>query len=396
MINMLMVRKKVAEKSKVRNAILQRLVLIMVALMSAVLMPMASVHADTYDTQIRALQSEVAKYQAQIAQFRAQADTLQNQLNALQAEKNALQTQIDLNTAKLKKLKQQIAETEAKIAQQQDVLSRNLVNIYLDSSVTPLEMALSSDSIGDYIDKQEYRDTVRQQLQDSIKRVKDLKNELNKQKADVEATLADQTAQRDMLAAKVKEQADLLARTQGQEQAYAQLAAQRNARINELRAQQVLANLKWGGNVNYQPRGGGYPSYWNDIPMDTTLDNWGMYNRECVSYAAFKIAVSGRHMPYWGGPDGQGHGGNARLWINNAQDGWRNGGQSIPVDRNPRAGDVAIWPVGYYGHAMYVEAVTNGDILISEYNYDWTGRFSQRVVSRSTWQAQDFQFIHFP
>lgn len=387
-----------ASKTKIakqRTTVLQRTVLLIVTVMSAVLMPLAVVHADTYDSQIRALQTEVAQYQAQIAQFRAQADTLQNQLNALQAEKNALQTQINLNTARLNQLKQQIAETEAKIAQQQGVLSRNLVNIYLDSSVTPLEMVLSSDSLGDYIDKQEYRDTVRQQLQDSIKRVKDLKTELGKQKVAVEHTLADQTAQRDALAAKEKEQADLLAQTQGQENAYSQLAAQRNARIRELRAQQVLANLKWGGNVSYQPRGGGYPSYWNDIPMDSTQDNWGMYNRECVSYTAFKVAASGRHMPYWGGPDGAGHGGNARLWINDAQDGWRNGGQSIPVDRSPRAGDVAIWPVGYYGHAMYVEAVNNGDIYISEYNYDWTGRYSERVVSRATWQAQDFQFIHF-
>jgi peptidoglycan hydrolase CwlO-like protein len=393
MINMLMASK--TNNPKQKNTVLQRVILLMVAVMSAVLMPLASVHADSYDTQIRALQNEVAQYQAQIAQFRAQADTLQNQLNALQAEKNALQTQINLNTAKLNKLKNQIIETEAKIAQQQGVLSRNLVNIYLDSTVTPLEMALSSNSISDYIDKQEYRDTVRQQLQDSIKKVKDLKTELGKQKVAVEETLADQTAQRDALAAKVKEQADLLAQTQGQETAYTQLAAARNARIRELRAQQVLANLKWGGNVSYQPRGGGYPSYWNDIPMDSTLDNWGMFNRECVSYAAFKVAASGRHMPYWGGPDGAGHGGNARLWINNAQDGWRNGGKSIPVDRSPRAGDIAIWPVGYYGHAMYVEAVNNGDLLISEYNYDWSGRFSQRAVSRSTWQAQDFQFIHF-
>ena len=395
MINMLMAKEK-QKQPKPKVSVMQRIVLMLVAVMSAVLMPLATVHADSYDNQIKALQSEVAKYQAQISQFRAQADTLQNQLNALAAEKAALQTQINLNTAKLQQLKKQIADTEAKIAQQQGVLSRNLVNIYLNSSITPLEMALSSNSIGDYIDKQEYRDTVRQELQDSIKRVKDLKTELGKQKVAVEETLADQTAQRDTLAAKEKERADLLAQTQGQENAYAQLAAQRNARIDELRAQQVLANLKWGGNVSYQPRGGGYPSYWADIPMDSTQDNWGMLNRECVSYTAFKVAASGRHMPYWGGPDGAGHGGNARLWINDANDGWRNGGHAIPVDRNPRAGDVAIWPVGYYGHAMYVEAVTNGDILISEYNYDWSGRFSQRVVSYSTWQAQNFQFIHFP
>lgn len=381
MIKTLIVMMK-TQKPKTSLSIKQRITLIFVAALLAVSVPLSSVYADSYEDQIRTLQGEVSALQGQAAQFRQQADTLQNQLNALQAEAGILQSQIDLNNAKLAQLNQQISATEKKIAEQQDVLGQNLVAIYLDSSVTPLEMLASSSSISDYIDQQEYRDTIRSQLQDSITTVKKLKEDLNKQKKDLENIIADQNVRRQTLADKQAEQQTLLAQTQGQEAAYQQLAADRNSRIKQLRLEQAAANAKWGGNVSYEPRGGGYPSYWADIPMDSTLDNWLMYNRECVSYTAFRVGASGRYQPTGFG--------NAIQWPGNAR------ARGIPVDRSPRAGDVAVWPVGYYGHVMYVEAVANdGSIYISEYNFDWTGRYSERSISRSTWQAQGFEFIHF-
>ena len=84
-------------------------------------------------------------------------------------------------------------------------------------------------------------------------------------------------------------------------------------------------------------------------------------------------------MPYWGGR------GNANQWPSSAR------ADGIPVDGNPREGDVAIWDVGYYGHAMYVERVNgDGTINISQYNADWNGTFSTNRIS-----ASGLQFIHF-
>lgn len=363
---------------------IHRSLLIVMALVTLFSLPSTPAYADTFDEQIRALQAEVNSYQNEAGRLRAQANTLQNQVNALQAEKNALQRQITLNEAHLVQLHADIKKNEEKLEQQKQVLAENLKSMYLDSQITSLEMVASSKSISDFIDKQEYRNKIRERIQKNMTQIRATKDELNRQKTEVEARIADQKVQRDVLAAKEAEQANLLAQTQGEEAAYQQLSSERNSRIAELRAQQAAANLKWGGNVTYQPRGGGYPSYWADIPMDSTIDDWGMYNRECVSFTAFKVAVSGRHMPYWGGI------GNANQWPGNARR------ADIPVDRNPQVGDVAIWPVGYYGHAMYVEAVMgNGDIMISEYNYDWTGRYSERYISNATWNAQGFEFIHF-
>jgi surface antigen/peptidoglycan hydrolase CwlO-like protein len=375
---------KTAQKKRI-NPLKAGFLLLMALLLAAT--PLTDVYADSYDEQIRALERDIAGYQNEAGRLRTEADTLQNKVNALSAEKGRLQAQIDLNTAKIRQLEQQIIETQAKIEQQKTLLGNNLVALYLDNSVTPLEMLASSKTISEYIDKQEYRDTIRSRLQESIAQVKQLEKDLNKQKKDTEAALADQKTQRDELAAKENEQAILLAQTQGQEAAYQNMVKQSNTQISSLREQQRLANLRWGGNISYGPAcGGGYSGPWNwcNAPLDAYVDNWGMYTRECVSYTAFKVWASGRHMPYWGGR------GNANQWDDNAR------AAGMGVDSNPKAGDVAVWPIGYYGHVMYVEAVRpNGDIYISEYNFDWTGRYSERTISKSTWQAQGFQFIHF-
>lgn len=359
-----------------------------IALVAAVLcavFPTASVYADRFDDQINAIKGQVSQYQDQAAQLHSQADTLQNQINSINVQQSAVRAQISETQVRLQQLNQQIRETELNIENEKQALAINLRSTYLESGVTPFEMVASSNSISDFLDKQAYRNRLQDQIQQSLQQVKDLKQQLDKQKADTQSTLADQQNMQGQLVSQENNKNNLLNQTQGQEANYQQLVTQKNSEIATLRAQQAAANLKWsGGRVNFQPRGGGYPSYWADIPMDSTADDWGMFNRECVSYAAFRVASSGRHMPYWGGS------GNASQWPGNARV------AGISVSDTPRAGDVAIWPVGYYGHAMYVESVAgDGSILISEYNYDWSGRYSQRSISSSTWQAQSFQFIHF-
>ena len=125
-------------------------------------------------------------------------------------------------------------------------------------------------------------------------------------------------------------------------------------------------------------RGTEYPwanaSYYSQSP-----DSWGMYKRQCVSYAAWKIASSGRVMPYWGGR------GNARNWDDNAKQ------AGIPIDTTPRVGDIAVQNSGYYGHVMFVEDVhADGTISISQYNADCAGHYSEDRIN-----IQGLTFIHF-
>lgn len=343
-----------------------------------------SVFADNYDAQIQQLQAEVGAYQDEASRLRQEADTLQNAVSALNAQKQAIQSQVDLSQARVDKLNADIEVNEQKLERQRKTINKTVAKIYANGSTSPIEMIAGSKNIGEYISSQAMRGSVQTQLKTAMDKVKQIKAELTRQKTDVEKVLADQTAQRNTLAQKEAEQAELLAVTRGSESTYQSIISEKNSQISGLRAEQAAANARFIGGGSYAAGtgpacGGGYPAKWCNAPMDSLVDDWGMYNRECVSYTAFKVAQSGRYMPYWGGI------GNANQWDDNA---WA---QGIPADYSPRAGDVAISNAGYYGHAMYVESVNaNGTINISQYNADWRGTYSTNTISPS-----GLVFIHF-
>lgn len=326
--------------------------------------------ADRYDEQIAALRNEISGYQSRAANLRQQAATLASALDVLTSEKNAIQAQVDLSQAKYDKLVHDIAETEQKIADNKEALGQIIADMYVDRSISPLEMLASSKNIGDYVDQQEFRSSIQSNLSATIKEINTLKKKLESQKKEVERVLADQKNQRDQLAAKEAEQAKLLADTRGEEAAYQQLSAQRNAQISQLQAQQAAelaarARQVGGYTASSDGSNGGYPSVWANAPMNSYVDSWGMYSRQCVSYAAFKVAQAYGNMPYWGGV------GNANQWPGNAR------AAGIPTGSTPRVGSVAVVSSGQYGHVAWVEAINpNGTIRISHYNVNWTGNYA--------------------
>ena len=160
----------------------------------------------------------------------------------------------------------------------------------------------------------------------------------------------------------------------------AKLDAQQKQLIADLQAQQLAANQQLDGAiVAGDPHHGGYPASWDaPAPQDSRLDSWGMYNRECVSYAAWKVYQTFGYMPYWGGV------GNASQWVGDAQ------AAGIAIGSVPRVHSVAISQRGYYGHAMWVEAVSGPMIYVSQYNYGLDGRYSEMWVNGSS-----FTYIYF-
>lgn len=329
-----------------------------------------NVLADKYDDQVKKLQSEADSYQQRASTLGVLASTLQAQLDTLTKQKNEIQAQINTSQAKRNKLEKDIAATEKKIAINKEALGEIVADMYVDSSISPLEMLASSKNIGDYVDKQEYRSSMQDNLNSTIKQIKSLRSQLEKQKKQVENVLRDQKSQKNALAAKEAEQAKLVSDTRGEESAYNGLVAKRNNEISSVRAQQAAAmaaaaRQSTGGSLNIgagSASGGGYPAIWANAEQDTLVDNWGLYNRECVSYTAWKVASTGRYVPHFGGA------GNANQWPSTTA---RYG---IASGSTPKAGSVAIWYVGAYGHAMYVEAVNgDGTITVSDYNNNMDG-----------------------
>ena len=342
----------------------------------------AVVLADQYDEQIQAIQNDSNTVKAGLGGLQAQAASYQDAINKLQQQIGALQASINASIAQQADLQAKIVANQQEVEKQKANLASDLKAGYVDGTPSAIEMLATSKNLSDFVDKQEYRTAVQNSIQTTLKKIADLQKELQTQKVQVEALLADQQSQQTQLASAQAEQTGLLNLNESEQAAYNQKLANNSAAINSLKQAQIAANSRFIGGAGTGPAcGGGYPARWCEIAQDSVIDNWGMYNRECVSYTAFRVAASGRHMPYWGGV------GNANQWDDDAR------AEGIPVDSNPRAGDVAISNSGYYGHAMYVESVnSDGTINISQYNASLNGTYS----TRSNLAVGSLVFIHFP
>lgn len=351
----------------------------------------ATAFADQFDDQIAALKQQANSQQATANQFAAQASDYQTRVNQLNAQIGALQAQINLGQAEFNKVTSQIAANEANLADKKSVLGANLKSMYVDSTVTPLEMIASSSNLSEYFNQQQYQDTIKDKIQSAMADILATQIQLAAQKTQVEALLALQATQKQQLSATRAEANQLLAAaSQSAATANAQVAAS-NGQINSLHAQQaaILAanSRKFSGSIPGASGGsggacdngngnGGYPQSWCSAGQDAPGYGgaWG-YNRECVSWAGWRRANMGRPLPTgWG---------NANTWTNNAIS------FGYTVNRTPEVGAVAQTNAGPYGHVAVVEAIQGDTVIVSEMNYDGDGHFRYGKYSKSY-----FNYIH--
>lgn len=303
----------------------------------------------------------------------------------MQAQISGLQAQISDN-------ENQQTQAQAELDQEKKTLGENIRAMYLEGNISTLEILASSKNLSTYVNRQQYRNAVSDKVKASVDKISALKVQL----AQLHTSLVNQQNQ---LAASRAEQNRLLSLNESQQAGFSSQIAANKAAINQLQAKIVALNTPPSAQFTYGGAcGGGYPGYagpglwggyWGcNYAQDNTVDNWGMFNRECVSYTAWMVHeeyVSGQiahDMPNWGGV------GNAYQWIDDAYS------AGIPVDQSPQPGDIAIRPAsgiyGDVGHAMYVAAVGGGQIYVKQYNADLQGHYSEGWRS-----ASGLYFLHF-
>ena len=337
------------------------------------------VKAASIDDEIRQLEQENKQNKNAVSQLENEAVSYQDAINRLQSQINLLQAQINDNTAQQASLQQQITANQQEIERQKKILGENIHVMYVDGQMSTIEMLATSKDLSEFVDKEEYRTTVKNKIQTTLKQIAVLQNELNEKKNQVEALLTQQRQQQSQVAASRAEQARMLSYNQSQQSSYNQKTKANQARIDFLIEQQRKVNdsapdggyyfLRFpGGTGSFNP--GNYPYKNAGFGMSTAPgcndndgpDRWGYCTRQCVSYAAWAVEASGRTAPKYYG--------NAKNWVSAA---YRNG---VTVTRSPQPGDVAISTSGTWGHAMYVEAVDGDRIYVSQYNAHLSGEFS--------------------
>ncbi|HEX8182645.1 MAG TPA: CHAP domain-containing protein [Candidatus Saccharimonadales bacterium] len=385
-------------------------------ILSVVNMAAPASAAINYNAEIKRLEAEKSSNASSRAALEDTALTLEQKISNLQTTITSLDAQIRTNQASQADLTAKILQTTRQIQEEQAALGKLIRQMYIDNDISMLEKMASSKNMSDYVEKEEYARSMQTQIKQTIDRINALKKQQESQKVLVDKLVADNKAMQVQVTAEKQEVTTLLAMNQQQQSAYTQSITTASTQINSLEREQAEENLRFqreqaalaeaarrkaaanppaatGNNsaaAQQAPQaatpsssgravnGRAYP-YANAPFPNETSDSWGMYQRQCVSYTAWAVATSGRHMPYWGGR------GNAKQWDDNAR------AAGIPVDRNPRSGDVAVSNRGTYGHVMYVESVNgDGSINISQYNAAWDGRYSEARIFPG-----DLVFIHF-
>lgn len=388
-------------------------VIVATAVMMVIAVPFSmqqTVRADQFDDQISALDLQKSQYQQQASALQAQATTLQGQLDQITAQKNAILAQIDISQKQYDALQQQITDVQQKIASTKVALGQIIADMYVDSSVSPLEMLASSKNLSEYADKQESQRAIQDSLSQKISEIKALKSKLEQSQKEVAVVLEDQNNQKAQLAAKEAEQQQLVEQTKNDEAQYQQLVNSLQSRIESAAAQQraYYAALRaqnggqsfdagtvgsfqysnWSGNQGCG--GDGYP-YCGE--QDSYGDPWNLYNRECVSYAAWRISEGYGRKVYPFNWSGTAHG-SAFDWINRAPNGeyYAKGAWRVS---DPQPGDAVVLPIvpGFspIGHVMVVESANGDWVRVSQYNFFGTGEYSTMNIKKT-----GVVFLRFP
>jgi len=346
------------------------------------------VHADQFDNQINALQQVNNSDQQNVDGLANQASSYQAEISQLQDQINSMQAALNINEAKQASDQQQITSDQLNIATNKQYLGDDIRTMYIDGQLTTIEELATSKDLSDYVNKEEYRSTVQSKVSDLISTIANLETQVQAQKAQVDVLVSTETQQENQLAASQSQQQQLLSYNQSQQDQYNQQIQSNQSQIATLRAEQIAANKKLvsnnGGSViSSGTCGGSYPAdavnnyggHWGcNYPLDNTLDNWGMYNRECVSYTAWMVYKTYGYMPYWGGS------GNANEWPADAE------AAGISVGSTPKVGSVAIYMGGSgdpWGHAMWVDSVDGNMITVSQYNLYYDGNYYETTIDGS-------------
>lgn len=326
------------------------------------------------------------------------ANKFQAKVNELSAEIAGKEAEIAVTEAEVKDLKKQIKITEAKLNEQQEALAELLVNMHFESDAEPIRILAGASSISDLAEKAAREEVVKEQISISATEIKQTKEQLEKNKAEVEELLAQQQTAREELVSKRSEQQSLVEKYENDAEAYAEVAkaaqeAQREAERAEQEAHPELYRGSAYTGANTYPwqadcpgRQDDYLTYWEDA------FGWhkiGGYVCECVSYAGWKAYEAYGVAAAWG---------NAYSWDNNAR------AAGYRVDHNPAPGTIGQVDGGAYGHVFWVESVNaDGSINVTEYNNAYAtylysgdmhyGDFGSRTIpAGEIWQ---YNFIHF-
>jgi murein DD-endopeptidase MepM/ murein hydrolase activator NlpD len=225
------------------------------------------------------LKAEIAQKEEEIKKLEEQAVAFKKQLQDAQSLKNTLQNQISIVESRIKKLKNDIYITAAKIGnatlkidalgldiaekqnevdKRKDSIGIMIQNLYEYDQESLIELVLMKNSFSDFLNQVHYLELLQANVHRDMTALQELKRGLEQQKTDMEdqrnqlSVLNNQLYSQKQLVDKEKQDKDnLLIKTKGQEKQYQSLLD--DALKKEQEIQQEIYDLEDKLNFAYDP-----------------------------------------------------------------------------------------------------------------------------------------------
>jgi peptidoglycan hydrolase CwlO-like protein len=225
----------------------------------------------------------------------SQVNDLVNQVNTVSSQISQTESAISQTQGQIASTSQTIADLEKKILEQQSNLDREqekmsqvIASWYMEGDSGLLEAVIGADSLSQVMDRQQYYESLRQQIQANAEEIQKTKDELDRQKNEKNAQLQsltglkdDQVNQQNSLESKKSVKSRLLNNTAS---ALSDLKAQETslkAKIDEMTAQ-LNAAMNNGSGIRYQ--GGDVLPSIDSSWYQTQLRNYTIFNGTNPAY----------------------------------------------------------------------------------------------------------------
>ncbi len=208
------------------------------------------VRAQSLQDQIDELKTQNTENKNNVKKLQDIATSYQDAINQLQEDIIEKQRSIDASQKRQQELESQIKQAEEQLAQQKKMLGDNIRAMYLEGDVSTLEMLASSNNLSEFVDKQQYRSSVKDKISEAVIKINDLKHQLQGQKEQVEVEIKEQKNSKAQLAQNRNEQSQLLAMNESEQADYNNKTKANEAKIKELQeAQKALERSIASGNL---------------------------------------------------------------------------------------------------------------------------------------------------
>ncbi len=330
------------------------------------------VYAQSLQDQINALDAQNNQKQQSVSDLQLQATSYQDAINKLQTQIGSIENALSASKAQQAHLQQQIDIDKHEIAVKKASLAEDVKTMYVDGQMSTIEELATSKNLSDYVDKEEYRTSVQNQLNDKIKEVAALQAKLESQKQEVDLLVNTQQQQQAKLDSDNQEQTKLLGYNQNQQSNYNAQIKSNSKKITALEAEQAAINAAssradsgyygpsggHGGACDKGMGNGGYPMSWCNASQDSVAAAGGFPNRECTSFAYWYFtSMEGKSLSVSG---------NAKDWVYTS---------SRPVSHTPHVGDIFVHTAGTFGHVGIVVGVSGGWVQTISMNDDYYGHY---------------------